>query len=161
VIFAAQRRIGIGFSFAPPGVVEKWIDLYRVECAKAGWEPTPHHILYRGIAYCAPSDEQAEQDIQAFFGKQAEEQSKLQSATLGGPPVLDLVAKPYFVGSPETLIQKFETLREIGVGVCDLPFVVGDPDQQRASLELFGREVLPVIQQWDESTFAKVLEAAE
>ena len=33
-----------------------------------------------------------------FFGQQAEEQGALQSATLGGPPVLDLVAKPYFVG---------------------------------------------------------------
>ncbi|MBB3982205.1 hypothetical protein GGR44_001868 [Sphingobium fontiphilum] len=45
------------------------------------------------------------------------------------------------------------------MGVCDLPFVVGTPDQQRASLELFGREVLPVVQSWDMSRFAQPLEA--
>ncbi|MFM6828743.1 MAG: hypothetical protein ACKOVA_00150, partial [Novosphingobium sp.] len=103
--------------------------------------------------------EQAAGDMYAYFGKQAEESSKLQSATLGGPPVLDLVAKPYFVGSPETLIEKFRVLRDIGVGVCDLPFVVGTPDQQRASLDLFGREVLPVVQGWDMACFPEALQA--
>src|SRR3546814_7338416 len=98
VVFAAQRRIGIAFSFAPPEVVKKWIELYRAECAKEGWEPTPNHILYRGITYCAETDEQAYADMEAYFGMKAEESAKLQSATLGGPPVLDLVAKPYFVG---------------------------------------------------------------
>lgn len=162
VVFAAKSRIGIGFSFAPPEVVKKWIDLYRVECAKEGWEPTPNHVIYRGITYCAPTDEQAYEDLGAFFGKQAEESAKLQSATLGGPPVLDLVAKPYFVGSPETLIQKFQALREIGVGICDLPFVVGSPEQQRAALELFGEKVLPTVQAWETDSFVNdVAEAAE
>ncbi|MFM6831761.1 MAG: LLM class flavin-dependent oxidoreductase, partial [Novosphingobium sp.] len=159
VVFAAKRRIGIAFSFAAPETVKGWIDLYRAECAKEGWEPTPAHVIYRGIAYCAPTDEQAAGDMYAYFGKQAEESSKLQSATLGGPPVLDLVAKPYFVGSPETLIEKFRVLRDIGVGVCDLPFVVGTPDQQRASLDLFGREVLPVVQGWDMACFPEALQA--
>lgn len=163
VIFAAKRRIGIGFSFAPPEVVKKWIDLYRAECAKEGWEPTPNHVIYRGITYCAATDEQADADMRAFFGKQAEETGKLQSATLGGPPVLDLVAKPYFVGGPETLIKKFEVLRDIGVGICDLPFVIGSPEQQRASLELFGEKVLPVVQQWDTDCFVNepISQAAE
>jgi len=153
VIFAAQRRIGIAFSFAAPETVKAWIDLYRAECAKAGWAPTPAHVIYRGIAYCAPTDEQAGADMIAYFGKMAEEQGKLQSATLGGPPILELVAKPYFVGSPATLIAKCQVLRDIGVGVCDLPFVIGTPDQQRASLDLFGREVLPVVQGWDMASF--------
>ncbi len=163
VIFAAKRRIGIAFSFAPPEVVKKWIGLYRDECAKEGWEPTPNHILYRGITYCADSDQQAISDMETFFGKQAEESSKLQSATLGGPPVLELVAKPYFVGSPETLIEKFAVLRDIGVGICDLPFVIGTPEQQRASLELFGEKVLPVVQSWNTESFPSAMpaEAAE
>ena len=159
VVFAARRRIGIAFSFAAPETVQGWIDLYRAECAKEGWEPTPNHVIYRGIAYCAPTDEQAVSDMIAYFGQQAAEQSKLQSATLGGPPVLDLVAKPYFVGSPATLIEKFRVLRDIGVGVCDLPFVVGNPDQQRASLELFGQEVLPVVQGWDTASFPDTAQA--
>ena len=153
VVFAAKRRLGIAFSFAPPEMVAKWIALYRAECATAGWEPTPNHVLYRGITYCAASDEQAYADMEAFFGKQNEEQSKLQSKTLGGPPVLDLVARPYFIGGPETMIRKFEALRDIGVGICDLPFVVGWPEQQRASLELFGKAVLPVVQKWDTTRF--------
>jgi len=160
VVFAAKRRIGIGFSFAPPEVVSKWIDLYRRECAKEGWEPTPNHIIYRGITYCAETDAKAYADMEAFFGMQAEEQGRLQSATLGGPPVLDLIAKPYFVGSPETLIAKFKALREIGVGICDLPFVVGSPAQQRAALELFGKEVLPVVQKWDTNAFVNPITVA-
>lgn len=153
VVFAAQRRIGIAFSFAAPEAVKNWIGLYRAECAKAGWAPNPAHIIYRGIAYCAPTDAQAQADMAAWFGKQAEVQGKLQSATLGGPPVVDLVARPYFVGSPETLIEKFRALHEIGVGICDLPFVIGTPEQQLAALELFGREVLPVVQSWDMTRF--------
>ncbi len=73
--------------------------------------------------------------------------------------MLDLVAKPYFVGSPETLIEKFRVLQDIGVGVCDLPFVVGSPEQQRASLDLFGREVLPVVQSWSNARFAEPAQA--
>ena len=163
VVFAAKRRIGIAFSFAPPEVVAKWIDLYRRECAKEGWEPTPEHVLYRGITYCAESDEKAYSDMEAFFGKQAEESAQLQSATLGGPPVLDLIAKPYFVGGPETMIEKFKVLRDIGVGICDLPFVIGTPEQQRASLELFGEKVLPTLQGWDNTRFVSeaATEAAE
>lgn len=153
VVFAAKRRIGIAFSFAPPEMVEKGINLYRAECAREGWEPTPAHVLYRGITYLAETDEQADAEMGAYFGAKAEESAKLQSATLGGPPVLDLIAKPYFVGGPETMIAKFEVLRDIGVGICDLPFVVGTPEQQRRSLELFGKTVLPVVQSWDMSSF--------
>lgn len=159
VVFAAKQRIGIAFSFAAPETVKDWIALYRAECYKEGWEPTPDNVIYRGIAYCAPTDEQAESDMIAYFGQQAEAQGKLQSATLGGPPVLELVAKPYFVGSPETLIEKFRVLHDIGVGVCDLPFVVGSPEQQRASLDLFGREVLPVVQGWSNMRFAETAQA--
>ena len=153
VVFAAKRRIGVAFSFAPPEVVKKWIELYRVECAKEGWEPTPEHVLYRGIAYLAETDEQAYADLEKHFGMKAEESAKLQSATLGGPPIVNLVAKPYFVGSPKTMIAKFEALREIGVGICDLPFVIGTPEQQMRSIELFGEKILPVVQGWDTSKF--------
>lgn len=158
VVFAAKRRIGIAFSFAPPELVEKWVTLYRRECAKEGWEPTPEHVLYRGIAYLADTDEQAYAEMGAFFGAKAAESAKLQSATLGGPPVTDLIAKPYFVGGVETMIAKFKALRDIGVGICDLPFVVGSPEQQRRSLELFGEKVLPTVQGWDMTAFPSQLE---
>jgi alkanesulfonate monooxygenase SsuD/methylene tetrahydromethanopterin reductase-like flavin-dependent oxidoreductase (luciferase family) len=153
VVFAAKRRIGIAFSFAPPEIVATWISLYRAECANEGWEPAPAHVLYRGITYLAESDEKAFAEMNAYFGAKAEESAKLQSATLGGPPLLDLVAKPYFIGGPETMIARFSALRDIGVGICDLPFVVGTPEQQRRSLELFGEKVLPIVQGWDMHSF--------
>src|SRR3546814_18146989 len=89
--------------------------------------------------------------MEAYFGMKAEESAKLQSATLGGPPVLDLVAKPYFVGGPETMLKKFEELRAIGVGISDLPFVIGTPAQMRRPLALFGAKILPPVQGWDPS----------
>jgi alkanesulfonate monooxygenase SsuD/methylene tetrahydromethanopterin reductase-like flavin-dependent oxidoreductase (luciferase family) len=160
VIFAAKRRLGIGFSFAPPEVVKKWVDLYRVECAKEGWEPTPEHIIYRGITYVAPTDAQAEADMGAHFGQKAEESALLQSKTMGGPPALNLVLKPYFVGGPETVIERFRTLHEAGVGIVDMPFTIGTPQQQRAALELFAEKVMPAVHAWDSTRFATPLPQA-
>jgi alkanesulfonate monooxygenase SsuD/methylene tetrahydromethanopterin reductase-like flavin-dependent oxidoreductase (luciferase family) len=153
VIFAAQRRMGIGFSFAPPETVRKWVDLYRAEAAKAGWAPTPNHILYRGITYVAETDQRAEADMQAHFGAKAEEAALMQAKTLGGPPLMPLVLKPYFVGGPETLIARFQALRECGVGITDLAFVIGTPEQQRRALDLFGEKVLPTVSAWDSTQF--------
>ncbi len=153
VIFAAKRRMGIAFSFTPPEVVRTWVELYRVECAKAGWEPTPEHVIYRGIAYLAENDAQAQADMEAYFGMKAQEASQLQSKTMGGPPLAPLVLQPYFVGGPETMIDRFRALYDCGVGICDLPFVIGSPEQQRRSLILFGEKVLPVVQGWDIGKF--------
>jgi alkanesulfonate monooxygenase SsuD/methylene tetrahydromethanopterin reductase-like flavin-dependent oxidoreductase (luciferase family) len=160
VIFAAQRKMGIAFSFAPPEAIKKWIELYRKEAAKFGWTPTPNQILYRGITYLAPSDEQAHADMAAHFGAKAEEAARLQSKTMGGPPLLPLVLKPYFVGGPETMIKQFQALRECGVGITDMAFVIGTPEQQRRSLELFGQKVLPVVQSWDSTQFVETRELA-
>jgi len=154
VIFAAKRRMGIAFSFAPPEQVKTWIEIYRAECAKAGWEPTPEHVIYRGIAYMAATDAQAEADMGAHFGAKAAESSQLQSKTLGGPPALNLVLKPYFVGGPETMLERFRVLHEAGVGIVDMPFTIGTGAQQHAALELFAETVMPIVQGWDSSKFA-------
>jgi alkanesulfonate monooxygenase SsuD/methylene tetrahydromethanopterin reductase-like flavin-dependent oxidoreductase (luciferase family) len=153
VLFAASRKIGIAFSFAPVETVKKWVDVYRAECAKAGWEPTPNHVIYRGITYAAATDAQAKDDMQAHFGAKAAESARLQSATLGGPPLMPLVLDPYFVGGPKTLIERCEAMRASGVGVIDLAFVIGSPDQQRRSLDVFADRVMPVVKQWDTSLF--------
>ena len=41
VVFAAQRKMGIAFSFAEPETVKSWVKLYLQEAEKAGWEATP------------------------------------------------------------------------------------------------------------------------
>jgi alkanesulfonate monooxygenase SsuD/methylene tetrahydromethanopterin reductase-like flavin-dependent oxidoreductase (luciferase family) len=154
VRFAAKRRMGIAFSFAPPEVIRNWIELYRAEAAKEGWEPTPAHVMYRGLVYLAESDERAGAEAAAFFGARAEAQAKLQSATMGGPPLNALIiGKPYFLGSPDTVLKAFDVLRECGVGVVDMVFTIGDHAQQENAMELFARHVLPTIQAWDDLKF--------
>jgi alkanesulfonate monooxygenase SsuD/methylene tetrahydromethanopterin reductase-like flavin-dependent oxidoreductase (luciferase family) len=160
VIFAAQRRLGIAFSFAPPEAVKGWVELYRREAAKAGWEPTPEHVIYRGITYAAMSDGQAAADMEAHFGAKAAEAALLQSKTLGGPPMTPLILQPYFVGGPETLLARFQALRECGVGICDLAFVVGTPAQQRRSVELFASTIMPTLQNWDHARFVNPMPEA-
>lgn len=145
VRFAAQRRMGIGFSFAPPEIVAKWVSLYREEAGRAGWEPTPDHVIYRGIAYPGASDAEALTDMSQFFGAKAAEQAQLQQGTLGGPPVVPLIAEPYFVGGPETLKGRFETIRDCGVGVVDLAFGIGSPAQRAAAMDLLAETVMPAV----------------
>lgn len=146
VRFAAKRRMGIAFSFAPLDTVRDWVKLYRQECEKAGWRPGPEQVIYRGIAYAAQSDGEAHDDMGAFFGKKAAEQAQIQQATLGGPPLAPLISEPYFVGGPQTLIDRFEALRDCGVGVVDLAWGIGDPGQREAALDCFAGNVLAKVQ---------------
>lgn len=148
LMFAAQRRMGIGFSFASPEVVKQWVAVYYREAEKAGWTPTPEHVLYRGLAYVADTDAMAQADMAEHFGNKAAEQAKIQSATMGGPPVVPLILQPYFLGSPSTIIDRFAVLRECGVGVTDMAFVIGTHDQQVSALHLFSKQVLPTLRSW-------------
>ena len=129
----------------------------------AGWTPTPNQIVYRGIAFAADSDAEAQAGLEAHFGRKAQESAYLAQKTLGGPPLTQLVLQPYFVGGPQTLINKFDVLRECGVGVVDMAFVIGTPEQQRESMEVFAGTVMPVVKTWDSSQFVKEhpAEAAE
>lgn len=148
VVFAAQRKMGIAFSFAEPETVKKWVDLYLKAADKAGWKPTPEHVLYRGISYVAETDEQAGADVMAYMGARAAEAAQLQSKTMGGPTMVPLIAKPYFVGGVDTLKERFATLRECGVGVVDMSFGVGSYDQKIASMTLFSKSVMPTVSAW-------------
>lgn len=142
VRFAAARRMGIAFSFAPPEVVRDCVKLYYTEAATAGWQPGPENVIYRGIAYAAESDAKAADDMGAYFGKKMAEQAQIQQKTLGGPPVVPLVLAPYFVGGPETLKGKIEALRDCGVGVVDLAWGIGGPAQREAAMNCFATDVL-------------------
>ena len=143
IAFAAERRMGIAFSFVPPEIVRNWVKLYHDAAARAGWQPGPEHVLYRGIAYAAESDEQAMQDMGAFFGAKMAQQAQFKQSAMGGPPIVPLVTEPFFVGGPETLKGRFETLRDCGVGVVDLAWGIGNAGQREASLERFAADVLP------------------
>lgn len=155
VRFAAERRLGIGFSFAPPEVIGKWIELYRAECAKVGWTPTPAHIVYRGLAYIGDDDTTSDAEMSAHFQSKQDEQAKLQAETMGGPPINSMIiGRPFFVGGPDTVIKACHALHERGVGKIDLVFTIGSHDQQVRSITKFAKEILPVIRGWDDTNFA-------
>jgi alkanesulfonate monooxygenase SsuD/methylene tetrahydromethanopterin reductase-like flavin-dependent oxidoreductase (luciferase family) len=148
IAFAAQRRLGIGFSFAPPEQVRKWIALYRELAAREGWTPGRDHVLYRGIAHVAESDARAESDLMSHFAAKAAESASLQQETLGGPPTAPLIDKPYFVGGAATLIERMRALHDSGVGIVDLAFSVGSYEQQGLAMECLGKQVLPEVRNW-------------
>ncbi len=145
VIFAARRKMGIAFSFAPLEMVEQFVELYREECAKAGWQPTHENVLYRGIACVGETDGKAQSVFDDYLGLKAREKSMLQSETMGGPPIEQLVSEPYFLGGVDTVIERFKALHDCGVGVVDMGFSVGHLEQQKASLRVFSEKVLPVV----------------
>lgn len=145
IAFAAERELGIAFSFAPPEVVARWVSLFRGRAGESGWMPGPEHVLYRGIAYPAESDGRAVAEMGAFFGAKAAERAQLQQGTLGGPPVVPMVSEPYFVGGPDTLIGRFETLRDCGVGVVDLAFGIGEPEQRERAMDVLAERVMPAV----------------
>jgi alkanesulfonate monooxygenase SsuD/methylene tetrahydromethanopterin reductase-like flavin-dependent oxidoreductase (luciferase family) len=146
--FAAAHRMGIAFSFAPPEAIRGQIQMYQAESAKHGWTPTQDHVLYRALSYVAESDAQAEADTAAFFGAKAEAQSRLQSSTMGGPPLNSLIMRPYFLGSPATVLGAFAVLRDYGVGVVDMAFTIGSHEQQLRAMEIFAAEVMPEVKSW-------------
>lgn len=148
VEFAASRKLGIAFSFAPPEAVKKFVDLYKAKAAAAGWTPTPDHVIYRGLTYAAASDEQARAEAFEFFGKRAEIAAQSQQETMGGPQTTPLVFEPYFLGGPDTLIERIAALRECGVGIVDLCFAIGSHEQQVNAMNIVARDVMPVARSW-------------
>jgi alkanesulfonate monooxygenase SsuD/methylene tetrahydromethanopterin reductase-like flavin-dependent oxidoreductase (luciferase family) len=149
VLVAAQKRLGIAFSFMAPENCAELISFYKAEAAKAGWQPTADQVIYRGLAYVADSNAQAMDDMGAFFGARSAEQAKLTSTTMGGPPVVPLILQPYFVGDPQIVTDRFRVLHDIGVGVVDLVFGIGTHTQQSTAIERFAKSILPKLHSWD------------
>jgi alkanesulfonate monooxygenase SsuD/methylene tetrahydromethanopterin reductase-like flavin-dependent oxidoreductase (luciferase family) len=139
--FAAARRLGVAFSFAPLDVVARQVALYRQEAGRHGWVPDADQILYRGLGHVGASDAEAGAELAAFFSERAAGQARIQAQTMGGPPVNAMILEPYFLGGPATVIARFEALAEIGIGVVDMVFV-GHHAQQMAAMRRFGVDVL-------------------
>jgi alkanesulfonate monooxygenase SsuD/methylene tetrahydromethanopterin reductase-like flavin-dependent oxidoreductase (luciferase family) len=145
VVFAAKRRLSMGMSFAAAEVVKHWIELYRAEADKAGWTPGPEHILYRGTAHLAETDEDARQQFMAATGRDPAAMPEPQGT-------LAYIMRPYFFGSPKSVLGQIEMLRELGVGTIDMGFQAGvglvDYEGQAKQMALFAREVIPEIRSW-------------
>ena len=151
VAFAARNRLGMGVSFAAPALLKRWVDLYKAEADKAGWTPTRDHVLYRGNAHVAESDDQAHRDVGAGRGvTDMGPGYRVPEADLNNP--LAYIARPYFLGSPETVLEQARVLHDCGVGVIDMSFTTAmgkvDYAGQHAVMKRFAQEVLPEIRAW-------------
>ncbi len=164
--FAARQRAICGLSFLnTPDRAAELAGLYREEAAAHGWEPTKDDILFRARVYVAESDDQAEAEAREYevgdvLGplvpppeKQAANQ-KILGAVFGpsgfshrppGPGSL-----PEYYGSAETVARQMrEQAESIGYGIADLIFTADRLPHEKAlrSLELFGREVVPLLRE--------------
>ena len=63
-----------------------------------------------------------------------------------------MTPRPYFLGSPETVLEQARVLHDCGVGVIDMSFTTAmgkvDHAGQHAVMKLFAKEVLPEIRAW-------------
>ena len=145
VAFAARRRLGMGMSFAAPPLIRRWVELYKSEAAKAGWTPTAENILYRGTMHMAATEEETHRQFTAATGRDARAMPEPE-----GP--LAYIARPYFFGAPDRVLEQVAVLRDCGVGIIDMAFQLGvghvNYDNQAAAMELFARDVLPQIRNW-------------
>ncbi|WP_165762673.1 LLM class flavin-dependent oxidoreductase [Mycolicibacterium vulneris] len=68
VVYAARHKYRLGISYYPLQMAAELTELYRAEAKKAGWEPTPHDILYRSYVACADTDEAARELEKRYYG---------------------------------------------------------------------------------------------
>ncbi|MGH3263537.1 MAG: LLM class flavin-dependent oxidoreductase, partial [Trebonia sp.] len=163
---AARQRAICGLSFLnTPERAAELAEIYRLEAAAHGWQPTAEDVLFRARVYVADTDEQAEAEAREYeigdvLGplvpppeKQAANQ-KILGAVFGpsgfshqppGPGSM-----PEYFGSPATVARQMRKQAElIGYGICDLIFTADRLPHEKAvrSLQLFGRDVIPQLRE--------------
>src|SRR6266404_4911028 len=159
--FAARNHIGLGVSFGPFDVMGKVTGYYKEECARYGWQPEPHQIIYRANILIAETGEKAQQVLaqyprQAVFPLKAGVGAallELDQRNVAGegrrPANVNRVLPINFCGGPDEIVAQLKQCRDqIGAGVVDLSFQTPgseDPDELMEALELFGKKVLPHI----------------
>jgi alkanesulfonate monooxygenase SsuD/methylene tetrahydromethanopterin reductase-like flavin-dependent oxidoreductase (luciferase family) len=161
--FAAQERLGLCISFHRPEAVAHIVAHYRAEARRCGWEPTPDQIVYRGFGLVADTDTRAAELEPTFLpphqrflldgpvpGPSAGSPKKIADATeseLADATPFGM-GRMLFAGSPDTVVERLRVFQSLtGVGVVDLVFSSAQiaAQDERRSIELFGREVLPRI----------------
>jgi alkanesulfonate monooxygenase SsuD/methylene tetrahydromethanopterin reductase-like flavin-dependent oxidoreductase (luciferase family) len=68
-VFAAKNHHGLAISFIPPELVVKSVELYKEEAAKAGWQPSEEHIVYRSIINIVEKEEDLKPQGQMRAGR--------------------------------------------------------------------------------------------
>src|SRR5229473_7079773 len=153
---AARNRIGLGVSFGPFDAMGRVTGYYKEECARYGWQPEPHQIIYRANIVIAETGEKAQQALaqyprQAVFPLKAGVAAgllELDQRNVAGegrrPANVNRALPINFCGGPDEIVGQLQQAREqIGAGVVDLSFQTPgseDPDELMEALELFGKK---------------------
>jgi len=158
---AARNRLGLGVSYGPFEVMAKSTRYYREQAAQYGWEPGPDDIIYRANMVLGETDEEAEKiyqeragiapfPVRAGLRDALLEADRRNVAGEARPANVGGVLPTTFIGGPDMVVKQIKRCREeIGAGVLDLslhPPGSGDVDALMSAIELFGKKVLPRIQ---------------
>jgi alkanesulfonate monooxygenase SsuD/methylene tetrahydromethanopterin reductase-like flavin-dependent oxidoreductase (luciferase family) len=161
--FAASHHLNVGLSFCPPPVASQLSAFYREEAAKAGWEPAPENMLYRGFIHISETDQQAQEEVARNYWRVPTKEKPTSSPPTwvenargerpqGAQDVKRALSAEgargglQFCGSPDTVFEQIRYLHtEAGIGIVDLIFQgVSMPHEMiLKSMELFSKEVLP------------------
>jgi alkanesulfonate monooxygenase SsuD/methylene tetrahydromethanopterin reductase-like flavin-dependent oxidoreductase (luciferase family) len=175
--FAASHHLGLGVSFAPVQAAKAVMHQYRSTCAEHGWELTEDDLLFRATIMVGETDDDAQEGVHRYWSSRILGEStpaaravaslggRLRGSSMAGSQSQnggDVANSPApagrplnFVGSPDTVFRQIKEYHdECGVGTVD--FLSQGPTMDHAavmkSLELFGKEVLPRMQELTSST---------
>jgi alkanesulfonate monooxygenase SsuD/methylene tetrahydromethanopterin reductase-like flavin-dependent oxidoreductase (luciferase family) len=150
-MFAAANRLGVCFSFHPTETVAAKVAQYREAAARAGWEPAPEQILYRGFIVVTETEAEAARLEQSFVPPRMADSiaanKRYQMTGTNGAVGFGL-GRLLFAGTPDTIVERIRAFHAAtGVGVLDVILTAGNTprDAIQRGLELLGREVLPRI----------------
>ena len=142
--FAGRRGLSIAIGFAPPETVKQQVDIYKRAAHAAGWEPTHDNVLYRGRMVIAETDSAANEIAERIRARAPATTPTGAPAGAGGGDPTAGVAGIQFVGGPDAVLRKAQTLHEAGVGILDVAVAGGGMTR---SLELFGRLFAPALKE--------------
>ncbi|HTD79486.1 MAG TPA: LLM class flavin-dependent oxidoreductase [Chloroflexota bacterium] len=165
---AARNRVNIGMAATTVPLAAVSAQNYREAAAEAGWTPGRENILFRTHGCVADTDAEAREMAEYFldarqrldpvsaqaiaasgyFGSDVQTQSTRGDRPLSVQERIDLGY--LFCGTPDTVFQQLcRSQAAIGNGILELGFTTNRLPHTLSmrSLELFGREVLPRLQE--------------
>jgi alkanesulfonate monooxygenase SsuD/methylene tetrahydromethanopterin reductase-like flavin-dependent oxidoreductase (luciferase family) len=159
-IWAAQKGLHLGTALFVPDInrIIEGIALYKKTLVECGFDPATRDVMAITQMYCAPTKEEALRDGGAFATNYYRFFAGVNAqARVGTVPDEfkemrgeDLDANnQVLLGDPEDLVRRINDLGDrLGVDLLLMEVAQGraPPDKVFRALELFGREVLPHVQ---------------
>ncbi|MGE3244785.1 MAG: LLM class flavin-dependent oxidoreductase [Beijerinckiaceae bacterium] len=155
---AAQRGAKISTGFETVARVAELFDVYRAEADRIGFPMSRHHLALRRNISIAPTWAEAQEVVEIAKGvskKLMAGDTRMQPGTvnLDAPKEksgFGVSADEYIFGTPSQVQEQIvEQCRATGTGHFLMTIGRGLGERRKQAVELFGREVLPVLQRAD------------